>query len=359
MVFSKLDNEETAVTGAPTVAPPTKTEFNTGASNPIDIFRALMGMSRVIVAVFVLAHAGLAAIIATGRIPEISTIIVGSLACFFGTGALIGLNDLLDINLDRRRFAAEDEVPREFPGMSPAEIAAFNIRTPTDESGESGFDLGSLFIHHPVARGIISLRLGIAWVSLLSAASVYFIYLLKPSLWPIFFAITVFVVLYSVLGKFTCLKFLSVATAVTLGALAGWLTVTDDMPAAFWLFAAWTFLWEIGGRNVPNDFNDAVEDKALGVKTLPVVMGSIFSSRVIMTTLVASMVISLPLFISAGMPAPFIAGAILTAVYLLLMPAWRLWRDPRPEVSQQLYNRSAIYPLVLLILLMTNLLLIG
>src|SRR3972149_6239354 len=130
-----------------------------------EVIRALLGMSRAIVAVFVMAHAGLAAIFATGRLPEIGTIILGIFACLFGTGALIGLNDLLDIKLDRRRIDAEG---------AAAEL-----------------DLGSLFIHHPVAKGVISLTTGVIWVIVLSALSLFFINLLNPSVWPIFIAIAV------------------------------------------------------------------------------------------------------------------------------------------------------------------------
>ena len=149
------------------------------------------------------------------------------------------------------------------------------------------------------------------------------------------------------------------ATAVTLGALAGWLTVSDKTSAAMWLFAGWTFLWEIGGRNIPNDFNDVEEDAALGVKTIPVILGPTVAARIVMLALVASFVLSFPLFVLAEMTVIFIFGAAVLGVYLLLLPALALWRDPRPEVSQRLYNRSAIYPLVLLVLLMANLLLIG
>ena len=310
------------------------------ASTPAELVRALLGMSRAIVAVFVLAHAGLAAILATKTIPDLNTIFIGSLACVFGTGALIGLNDLLDIDLDRRRYVE----------LGPKREA---------DGGSGGLDIGALFIHHPVARGVISPRLGIAWVALLSFAGLFFIYQLKPILWPIFFAIGVFVVLYSVLGSLSYWKFLAVATAVTLGALAGWLTVTDETSSALWLFAAWTFLWEIGGRNVPNDFNDIDEDRALGIKTIPVVLGPKTASRVVLAALIISYALSFPLFVLARMPVFFVAAAAAVGLYLLLIPAWRLWRDPRPEISQRLYNRSAVYPLVLLVLLMANLLFIS
>ncbi len=298
-----------------------------------EVIRALLGMSRAIVAVFVVAHAGLAAIFATGSLPDIRIIVIGVFACFTGTGALIGLNDLLDINLDRRRAAEEEE------------------------RGE--LDLGSLFIHHPVARGVISVTTGVIWVTLLSVVSIALIYVLKPSLWPLFIAIAISVSLYSLMGAFTYWKFLAVATAVTLGALSGWMVVAEPNATTFVLFGVWTFLWEIGGRNVPNDFNDVEEDAALGVKTIPVILGRVAAGKIVFITLTASVFVSIPLMVLLELPMLFIASALAVAVYVLLIPGFQLMRDPRPETSRILYNKSAIYPLILLLLLMVNLLIVG
>lgn len=305
-----------------------------GAARLSEVARALLGMSRAIVAVFVVAHAGLAAIFATGNIPDIRTIVIGIFACLFGTGALIGLNDLLDVSLDRRRMAAEGEATE--------------------------LDLGSLFIHHPVAKGVITMTTGIVWVGCLSVLSLILISQLKTGLWPLFLVIAVCVALYSIVGRYTYFKFIFVALAVTLGALSGWLVVApaplDTVP--FLLFGVWTYLWEIGGRNVPNDFNDVDEDAALGVKTIPTILGKARAGKIVFWALLASFLVSLPLLVMTGMPLGFIGAVVLVNLYLLLIPGYALMRDPRPEISRKLYNKSAIFPLVLLLLLMVNLLLV-
>ncbi|MDP1808671.1 MAG: UbiA family prenyltransferase [Actinomycetota bacterium] len=303
-----------------------------GAARLTEVIRALLGMSRAIVAVFVVAHAGLAAIFATGRVPDIRTIVIGIFACLFGTGALIGLNDLLDVSLDRRRMAAEGEAPE--------------------------LDLGSLFIHHPVAKGVISMSTGLIWVGCLSILSLSLISMLKSGLWPIFLLVAVCVALYSIVGRYTYFKFIFVAMAVTLGALSGWLVVAPANTTTFLLFGAWTYLWEIGGRNVPNDFNDVDEDAALGVKTIPVVLGKARAGKIVFWALLASFLVSLPLMVMTDKPPLFIGGAVLISLYLLLIPGYALMRDPRPQISRKLYNKSAIFPLVLLLLLMVNLLLV-
>ena len=329
------EGQKISITGSPNIAEANQGfQGKSGNNRFVEVSRALLGMSRAIVAVFVVAHAGLAAIFATGNIPSIQIIILGIFACFFGTGALIGLNDLLDIDLDRRRLEQEDE-------------------------GDGDLDLGSLFIHHPVARGVISVSTGVIWVVLLSIISVGFIFLLKPSLWPIFVLIALSSAFYSILGLYTYWKFLAVAFAVTLGALSGWLVVAEPNSSTFVLFGVWTFLWEIGGRNVPNDFNDVDEDEALGVKTIPVILGKELAGKIVFYALLASFFVSVPLMVLSEMPWPFIVAALSTGVYLLLIPGYALMRDPRPEVSRRLYNKSAIYPLVLLVFLMADLLVLS
>lgn len=292
----------------------------------------MLGMSRALVAVFVVAYAGLASIFALGHLPDMRTMVIGIFACLFGTGALIGLNDLLDISLDRRRMAVENEA--------------------------HSLDLGSLFIHHPVAKGVISMPVGVMWVGFLSLLSLALIAAVRSSLWPIFFVIAVCVALYSIVGRYTYLKFVFVAAAVTLGALAGWLAVAPPNLSTFLLFGLWTYLWEIGGRNVPNDFNDVDEDTALGVKTIPVVLGRERAGKIVFWTLLASFLASLPLMMATIRSPIFIAVASITSLFLLLAPGFALMRDPRPEISRKLYNKAAVFQLVLLLFLIANLLLV-
>lgn len=292
----------------------------------MQLIRAYLGMSRALVAVFVVGHAGLAAVLALERLPDIRTIIIGILACFFGTCSLISLNDLLDVELDKKRLSETRE----------------------------DLDLGSLFIHHPVAKGLISFKAGVTWVVLTAMASLYFMYLLSYQLWFIFFAIAVCVYLYCRLSQLTYWKFLAVATAVTLGAIAGWLAVawTEKKTVTFVLFIVWTFLWEIGGRNIPNDFNDLEEDKQLKVKTIPVVFGPKRAAQIIFTVLILTYLTSIFLLLSTNLPLLFSGITFILGFYLLLIPAYRLLKNPTPKMSVKLYNRSALYPIAMLLILM-------
>ena len=304
-------------------------ERKVGAERRVEIVRSLLGMSRAPVAIFVVAHAGLASIFALGHMPTFSTILIGVVACLTGTGALIGLNDLLDVDLDRRRMAY----------LNTAEE----------------LDIGSTFIHHPVAKGVISMRMGIIWSGILSVISLYFISLLRTDLWPIFIAIAVCVILYSKLSEVSYLKFLAVASAVTLGALAGWFAVGGPVNATLALFIVWTFVWEIGGRNIPNDFNDVEEDKPLGIQTIPVVLGPQKAAQIVFGTLLATFALSILLIMTTEFSPIFFAAIPVIGAYVLLVPAYDLFKDPTPKTSMKLYNRSAIYPLLLLAVLMATL----
>lgn len=303
-------------------------ERKEGAPRLGEIVKALLGMSRVPVAIFVVAHAGLASILALGHMPTFSTILIGVIACFTGTGALIGLNDLMDVDLDRRRLV--------------------HLSTPEE------LDLGSTFIHHPVAKGVISMRMGIIWSGILSIISLYFLSQLRADLWPIFVAIGVSVILYSKLSEVSFIKFLAVASAVTLGALAGWLAVGGPINNAFIIFTVWTFVWEVGGRNIPNDFNDVEEDKPLGIQTIPVVFGPKIASQVVFVALVVTFALSVLLVTTIDFSPVFKIAVPLIGIYVLLIPAYGLLKDPTPKNSMKLYNRSAIYPLLLLAVLMVT-----
>lgn len=312
-----------------------------------EIVKSLLGMSRAPVAIFVVAHAGLASILALGHLPPLRIIILGIFASLTGTASLIGLNDLLDVELDKRKLAF------------------------ADESGQ--VDIGSTFIHHPIARGTISFLTGLIWVVVLSIISLFLIETIRPGLWPILIVIAILVTLYSKLSSITYWKMLTVASAVTLGAVAGWLAVAvgDLNSYAGWLemfrsggaplaiFAIWSFTWEVGGRNIPNDFNDVEEDKPLGTKTVPSVLGEVTAANIVMISLVIASLLSLFLVTSAGFAnvqlSLLLPGIVILDLYMLLLPAWRLVLDARPAISVKLYNRSAFYPLALLLLVILSL----
>ena len=333
MTTTELTDER--LTEAVSVEPPVPS--NGGLSQTI---RGLLGFSRALVAVFVVAQASLAALFALGGIPTPFQVVLGFIAAFTGASALIAYNDLLDVELDRERLAQEQ--------AAEAEVASAG----SDGGAGTVLDIGALLIHHPVARGVISYRLGAAYIIVLSAISMTATYLLQPWLPLIYIGVIIFVTLYSRLARRTPLKMLAVATAVTLGGVAGWMAVADPpYGEVFWLFALWTFVWEIGGRNLPNDFNDIEEDHSLGIKTLPVVYGPVVASRVSFVFLLLTVSVSVALVVAAGLPIWVALVSVGLGLYFLLEPGVRLLLAPEPSVSVRLYNRSAMYTPAMLALL--------
>lgn len=296
--------------------------------------RALLGLSRVLISVFVVIQAGLAAIIALKGLPSLETIAIGIFACLFGSSALIGFNDLMDLEIDKKKIQFQS----------------------ANKNGEikSTLDLGSLFIHHPVARGVLDLKLAVVWVAVLGAASMAATFLLKPWLTPILLVVAVFVSIYSLLSSKSVFKFLAVASAVVVGAIAGWLAVAPPDMKVFPLFILWTFLWELGGRNIPNDFGDMYEDSQVGIKTIPVVYGGEFASKAITILLSATTVVSVIMAIQLSGNLLVALGFIVAALYFLILPAIKLLRNPVPEQALFLFNQANIYTVVILLFLLLS-----
>lgn len=288
-------------------------------------FMALLGFSRAYIGFFVLAQSALGAVLALKQLPSLDSMIIGAIACLAGSYSFVAYNDLLDAPIDKMRF---DNKLRDI----------------------EGFDMGSAFERHPVAKGIISYRLAVVWVLAMVVISALGIAYLKPSLVAVLPIIAIFVTAYSLLSLRSPLKVLAVAIAVTLGGTAGWIAVSSTHNLLFWLFVAWTFCWEIGGRNIPNDFNDVEEDREIGIKTFPVIMGCDAAAHIIMIFLSLTALLSVPMAWLATHSYIVTVIAIVIATFLLLIPGLRLMQDSIPQKSLRLYNRSAFYPPTMLVL---------
>lgn len=281
-------------------------------------FRALLGLSRAPISLFVVIHAGLAAVLALQALPTWPVIIVGTLACLTGALSLIGLNDLVDVEIDRERLK--------------------NLRT------FKTFDMGSTFSRHPIAQGLLDFRLGAAWVGGLALVSMILSYQLKPWLPLLFLAIAFFVAVYSYLGTISLLRYPAVAMAVMLGALAGWLAVSNPDLTVFPLFALWSFFYEVGGRNIPNDFGDAEEDAALNLKTLPVVFGNQRSSQIAFFFIILTILTSLAMIGAANMAPWLLLSTLVSGILFMGIPGYALLRNPEPRIAVRLFNAACFYP---------------
>jgi 4-hydroxybenzoate polyprenyltransferase len=136
---------------------------------------------------------------------------------------------------------------------------------------------------------------------------------------------------------------------VAVGAMAGWIAVVEKvelLPAL--TFFIWIAAWEIGGRNIVNDWSDVDEDVHLGIKTVPVIYGHKVAGRLILIFLLITFVCSLTVACFVPLNWIYLLGALIEGWYALLNPVIRLLKNPVPEVAITLFNRASLYPLVML-----------
>ncbi|MEN6487254.1 MAG: UbiA family prenyltransferase, partial [Syntrophobacteraceae bacterium] len=143
----------------------------------------------------------------------------------------------------------------------------------------------------------------------------------------------------------------------TAGAMAAVLAVVPD-PS--WLFMVSLFLclfcWEVGGQNVPNDWSDMDEDARLDAETIPVRFGPGRSAKLILIALAAAVALSVLLYWAtpARLSPFYIPAALAAGVFLLFVPAFRLYRNRLPRNASMLFNRASYYPLTLFVIVLLS-----
>lgn len=281
-----------------------------------------------------MATPGAAAVLAHGGVPPFGVTALGLVTAFAGYTAVYALNDLVDYRNDRDRVGSQG-------------------------SQETGPRLDEVFVRHPMALGLLSFKVGLLWAVAWAALALIGAYILNPICALIFMAACTLESIYCLLLKVTHLRTMVSAMVKTSGAVAAVFAVD---PAPRWesltLLFLWLSSWEIGGQNVPNDLIDLDEDARLGAKTIPVRMGVDRAVMIILVSLALSLGLGLSIsWVFPGGPRHlFAAGISLAGVYLLLIPAYRLYRDRTPVQASALFNRASFYPLaVLLVALLSSL----
>ncbi|MDT0342002.1 UbiA family prenyltransferase [Streptomyces litchfieldiae] len=282
--------------------------------------RALYGFSRGTQATLSVAQPLLGALLADST-PPAGKLALCLLVCLAGYFAVFAANDLIDARLDRERFAY---------------LRAYQ-----------GFDIDCAGGRHPLAQGQLSPVTGAAWVAVLGTAALVLGALLS---WVCAVLLAVAALLegaYCALARVTPFKFLLTGVVVALGGCLGWFAMTAeaDRPV-LWLFCLWLATWEIGGRNIVNDWADVEEDVHLGVRTVPVVWGHRVSGALTFGSLLVATVAGAGLMAIAwpSLCWPGMAAMLLIGCSALLVPGVRLLRDPAPGNAMALFNRASLYP---------------
>ena len=274
-----------------------------------------------------MATPAVAALLTLGKIPSFGTALLGLFTAFAGYTAVYALNDVVDYRADKEKF--------DRCGLACA-----------------AGDMDAVFVRHPLAQGLLSLREGILWTVSWGTAALFGAYLLNPVCALVFILGCMAEAIYCLMLRVSWKRTLLSGTVKTAGGVAAIFAVRPDPPPFFVLILfLWLFAWEIGGQNVPNDWSDVDEDRDLEAETIPVKFGAERAARIISATLGVSVFLSLVLgYVS---PAPrfypaYPVGALLAGIFLLLLPARRLYLERGTQRAAALFNLAGYYPVAML-----------
>jgi 4-hydroxybenzoate polyprenyltransferase len=288
--------------------------------------KLFLALSRTPHGLLDLATPALAAILCYGGLPPLGVTALGLLTVFAGYTAVYALNDVVDCRVDREKLQAAGPDPK------------------------AGY-LDAVFMRHPLAQGQVGLREAILWTAAWAAVALAGAYILNPVCAYIFLAGCGLEAVYCKLLRVSHFRTLVSGLVKTLGGVAAVYAVSPHPSRGLVvLLFLWLFAWEIGGQNIPADWHDLEEDRRLRAQTIPVRYGPERAAAIILGSLALSVALSALLLLVAPLRlSPALIGLALAAGgYLLLLPAYRLYRTKDPALAAALFNRASAYPLALL-----------
>ena len=289
--------------------------------------RTYLALSRSTHGVIDIAMPGFAALLWLGRFPAWDVLIVALITALAGYTAIYALNDLVGVKVDREKFA---------------------------ESGPNeGYGVEASDLRYPIARGKLGFGKGLAWFTLWYLIALAGAWWLNPWLLVIVIAAPILETVYCLLFKVTWWRVLVSGVVKSLGAIAAVLVVVPEPPLPMLgLMVAWLMAWEIGGQNVPADWNDVEEDRRVGARTIPLVFGPRVAGTAVLIALIATVGLSFGLAIMSPLALgwPWHLGVLVIGVFLLLLPGFQLFRSHQGRRAARLFDRASLYPLALLAL---------
>ncbi len=273
-----------------------------------------------------MAIPALCALLWLGTFPPFKVIALGLITAFAGYTAVYALNDVIDYRIDKEKIRQ----------------GGF---------GDSDDYLDAVMVRHPVAQGFLSLREGLLWVTIWALLALIGAYILNPICVLIFLAGCFLESVYCLMLKVSHFRTIVSGAVKTSGGIAAVFAVDPGPSPSFLIILfLWLFLWEIGGQNVPADWTDVEEDGRIQAKTIPVRFGPEKTNIIILGTLILAVAINVILFrlAPAGFGLPYVVAALFVGLYLLLAPAYRLYKTKERLHALALFNGSSYYPLALL-----------
>jgi len=267
-----------------------------------------------------------------GHFPPVQTIVVGIITTFAGYTAVYALNDVIDYKADREKAA----------------MGGFS---------DTGNDLDSIIVRHPMAQGLLSFKEGLFWALSWALLALTGAYILNPVCVLIFLCGCALETLYCILWRVSPFRTIVSGAVKTSGAIAAVFAV-DPHPSGMYITCLFLllFFWEIGGQNIPNDSFDVEEDKRFNARTIPVVYGIRTANVIIVATVVLTLISGTVIFYFSWTiySISFILVSVAVGIYLLLLPALKLYQSRHRSHAMALFNKASYYPAVLLVIVMVQ-----
>ncbi|MGD9301425.1 MAG: UbiA family prenyltransferase [Desulfobacterales bacterium] len=254
-----------------------------------------------------------------GHFPTLGVILLGLITTFAGYTAVYALNDVIDFEADKEKAATDG------------------------------------FVRHPMAQGLMSFKQGLIWTLAWGSVALIGAYILNPVCVLIFLAGCSLEAIYCMLWRVSPFRTIVSGAVKTSGAIAAVFAVD---PSPSWVYVGLLFLnlffWEIGGQNIPNDWVDLNEDKRFKAQTIPVCFGLQASRQMVLGALVLAICLNGLVFYFSQMDyiAFCVAISLVVGIYLLLMPALRLYRTLQAADAMSLFNRASYYPPALFVIVL-------
>ncbi len=264
----------------------------------------------------------LAALLWLGAFPPLKVVLVGLLTVFAGYSAVYALNDLIDYRSDKKKM----------------EEGLF-------QDSDSYLDGG--IIRHPLARGLLSLKEGLGWTVAWSFVAVTGAFILNPICVVVFLSGCLLEVIYCLMWRLSWTRSIVSGGVKTSGSIAAVFAVDPDPSFAFLaVLFLWLFFWEIGGQNIPNDWEDLERDKHFEAKTIPIRFGPELSAIFVMGCLLMALAMNLVLLLLTPFELtwPFLSLFLVAGGSLLILPAYRLYKTKDRVSAIALFNRASYYP---------------
>ena len=284
--------------------------------------KRFFALSRTTHGVLDLAMPGFVALLWLGEFPPVLTIVLSLFTAFAAYTAIYALNDLIGIAVDKEKFAG---------GIN------------------AGYSVEASDLRYPLAQNALSIRNGALWFAGWFIAAMIGAYILNPFIVVILALAAILEVIYVLLLKVTYLRTFVSGLVKSSGPIAA-IFVVDPNPdlSKVLLVLIWIFVWEIGGQNIPADWNDTAEDKRVHAKTIPLQFGTQAAGIIVLFALALTVTFSLLLPRVSPLPLglPYLLASAFAGLALLLKPGFDLYsQQSEGRMAAMLFDRASFYPM--------------